>query len=60
MRDKKVHSNVLAVHELVHSISDLLGQPLAIQVQVILHTCVCVWGGVVFYSKTTYFCNLSA
>ena len=45
MRDQKVHGNVLTVHKLVHCISDLLGQPLAIQVEVVLHMCVCVGGG---------------
>ena len=46
MRDKKVHSNVFTVHEPVHCISDLLREPLAVQVQVVLHVvCACVWGG---------------
>lgn len=32
VRDQKIHSNVLTVHEFINSISDFLRQPLAIKV----------------------------
>ena len=42
VRDQKIHSNVLTVHEFIDSISEFLRQPLAIKVQVVLYVCACV------------------
>ena len=36
VRDEEVHSNVLAVHVLVHHLSYLLGLPVGVQVGVVL------------------------
>ena len=49
---KKVHSNILAVHVMVHHISDGLRHPVGVQIRVVLcvwvcvHACVCRWLGV--------------